>query len=49
MSDDAITQEAESIVAAFNNASPEYAPELSWYGMTAIRDGGEIFAALEFC
>jgi hypothetical protein len=41
MTDDAITQEAESIVAAFNNASPEYAPELSWYGMTAIRDGGD--------
>jgi hypothetical protein len=33
--------EAESIVAAYNNATPEHAPELSWFGMTAIRDGDE--------
>jgi hypothetical protein len=31
--------EAESIVAAYNNATREHAPELSWFGMTAIRDG----------
>ena len=39
MTENAIEREAESIVAAYNNITPSHAPELSWFGMTAIRDG----------
>lgn len=48
MSDDPIRSEAEQIVAAFNDAAPEYAPELTWYGMTTLRDGDEVSEGFVF-
>ena len=46
--DDPIKAEAESIVETFNDAKPDHAPKLSWFGMTALRYGDEVREAFVF-
>ena len=41
-SDDPIKAEAESVVETFNDAKPDHAPKLSWFGMTALRNDDEV-------
>lgn len=36
---DLLEQEAEALVGLFNEATPDYAPELEWFGMGHDRDG----------
>lgn len=41
MNGDELEAEAEAIVARYNDAKPDYSPELEWFGMTLDHDTEE--------